>query len=266
MEDYFKGRLENKHTFDAYNCVIRDFLTWNNGGKLCQETVEAYIETLKQKNRKPSTLNMAACALKKYSEIHGNYFKVTNIPTINQESPDTLSEDEVNTLIDSIKDIRDKAIVSLLYDAALRINELVNLNCSDVNMADRLLLLDHRKKSRAPQAVPFGDKTRKILKEYFEERERRGFTTTEYPELFIGVGNRLSADGIRKNLKRYGMKFLNKPIHPHMLRHTRASHLRNKGMSLELLREFLGHRSIDTTMIYGRLSPIELKSRLEELE
>jgi site-specific recombinase XerD len=267
IEDYFNGRLRSKHTFEAYNRVIKEFFLWSNNGDVNQATTEAYIEYLKKKGLSPSTLNVAACALKKYGEIHGNYFKVTNIPAIDQKVPDILSEDEVRALIDGIKDIRDKAIVALLYDCALRVGELVNLNYSDVDMENRLLILEHRKKNRAPQAVPFSKKSKEILERYFEEREKRGFSKKIYPELFVGgVNGRLSVAGIRYNLKRYGQRILGKPVHPHQLRHSRASHLRDKGMSLDLLREFLGHRRVDTTLIYARLSPSELKSKLEELE
>jgi len=269
--DYFRGRLSNQNTYNTYNRIIKRFLEWQQNSalneiKIDQNTAEAFIQYLKERGASPSTLNIVASAIKKFAEINGQYFKITNVPQINQKVPDILSKEEIDALIDGIKDIRDKAIVSLLYDCALRISELVNLNCSDIDMENRLIFLEHRKKSRSPQKIPFSKRTKALLERYLEERDRRGFDKKTFPELFVGAGGRLSADGIRRNLREYGLRILGKRVQPHMLRHSRASHLRDRGMSLDLLREFLGHRRIDTTLIYARLSPTELKSRLEELE
>ena len=273
IRDYFGGRLNNQNTYNTYNRIIKRFLEWqqNNGSalneiKIDQNTAEAFIQYLKERGASPNTLNVVASAIKKFAEINGEYFKITNVPQINQKVPDILSKEEIDALIDGIKDIRDKAIVSLLYDCALRISELVNLNCSDIDMENRLIFLEHRKKSRSPQKIPFSKRTKALLERYLEERDRRGFDKKTFPELFVGAGGRLSADGIRRNLRVYGLRILGKRIQPHMLRHSRASHLRDRGMSLDLLREFLGHRRVDTTLIYARLSPIELKAKLEELD
>lgn len=271
MIDHFKGRLENKHTRDSYNSMVTRFFEWcGNGNGDCdvnQTTVENFIDYLKHENNlSPGTLNVAASALRKYGKIKGVRFDVTNVPKVVQNSPETLSEEEIITVIDHITDPRDKAMIALLYDSALRISELVALNCDDVDLDGQLIHLSHRKMHNAPQAVPFGKKTKKILIKYFDERSVRGFgDRVKNPELFIGAGSRIHANTVRMHIGNYSERFIGKRIAPHQLRHSRATHLRNSGVSIEMLREFLGHSSISSTMIYARLSPIELQKQLRKI-
>ena len=110
--DYFRGRLSNQNTYYTYNRIIRDFIQWQqNSGikpseiKINQSTGEAFIQFLKERGASASTLNIAASAIKKFGEINGNYFKITNVPQINQKVPDILSKEEIDALIDGIKDI-----------------------------------------------------------------------------------------------------------------------------------------------------------------
>ncbi|VUT28116.1 MAG: putative tyrosine recombinase XerC-like protein [Candidatus Syntrophoarchaeum sp. GoM_oil] len=249
MIDYFNGMIENKHTFDSYNRAVAHFFEWcginddavNHIAFVNQFMVEKYIDYLKnERHLAPSTLNIVSSALIRYGKTKGVRFDVTNTPKIVHDNPEILSEKEIMTVIDSITDPRDKVMMMLMYDSALRISEVINLNCDDIDLNNQLIHLSHRKMHSAPQAVPFGKKTKKFLMKYMKEREIRGFGEKAFPELFIGAGGRIDPATIRMHIRHYSEKRIGTRITPHQLRHSRASHLRNNGVSIEMLREFSG--------------------------
>ncbi len=156
---------------------------------------------------------------------------------------------------------RDRAILEVLYATGIRVGELVGLNLGSVALEEALLRI--RGKGRKERLVPFGRPAAEALREYLPTRNRivlarRSTRLTE--ALFVNLrGGRLSARSVQRLLEGYVRHCSGvTSVHPHLLRHTFATHLLNNGADLRSIQELLGHASLSTTQRYTHLSVNEL--------
>jgi integrase/recombinase XerD len=149
--------------------------------------------------------------------------------------------------------VRDKALLELAYATGLRVSELVGLTLEEVDL-DEDLVRCFGKRSRE-RIVPFGGKAKKALIRYLDgaraqflrDRGERGVFLTRLGRRFTRMGYWKLLEGYRRSAG------LDRPISPHTLRHSCATHLLEGGCDLRVVQEFLGHRSIETTRIYTHL-------------
>ena len=229
------------------------------GGALTKECFEKktheFIEHLKREGYAPSSIRIAYAAIKMYAEGYGVNLRLTNLPPIEEKIPPYLEEDEVKKLIDGTLCLRDKAIIALLYDCALRVGELIELDVEDIDLKDRTILIKGREKSRFPQRLPISEKTAKILEEYIRE-----YGLEEGMPLFPSTrGGRMTNHGVYYVVRSWSERILGKKAHPHMLRHTAAVMLRRHNVDVATIADFLGHKSTTVTRRYARIVPSELK-------
>ena len=154
---------------------------------------------------------------------------------------------------------RDAAMVELLYGCGLRVGELVGLDAQASNTAKGWLDLEGAEahvlgKGSKRRNVPIGSKALDAVRAWLVVRDQ-GFLSEVQNALFIGRhGTRLTAQGIWQRLKQRSLKAgLSTPVHPHMLRHSFASHLLQSSSDLRAVQELLGHANISTTQVYTRL-------------
>ena len=154
---------------------------------------------------------------------------------------------------------RDAAMVELLYGCGLRVGELVGLDVQASNTAKGWLDLEGAEahvlgKGSKRRSVPIGSKALEAVQAWLVVRDQ-GFLSEVQNALFIGRhGTRLTAQGIWQRLKQRSLKAgLSTPVHPHMLRHSFASHLLQSSSDLRAVQELLGHANISTTQVYTRL-------------
>jgi integrase/recombinase XerC len=154
---------------------------------------------------------------------------------------------------------RDAAMVELLYGCGLRVGELVGLDAQASNTAKGWLDLEGAEahvlgKGSKRRSVPIGSKALEAVQAWLVVRDQ-GFLSEVQNALFIGQhGTRLTAQGIWQRLKQRSLKAgLSTPVHPHMLRHSFASHLLQSSSDLRAVQELLGHANISTTQVYTRL-------------
>lgn len=154
---------------------------------------------------------------------------------------------------------RDAAMVELLYGCGLRVGELVGLDAQASNTAKGWLDLEGAEahvlgKGSKRRSVPIGSKALAAVHAWLVVRDQ-GFLSEVQNALFIGRhGTRLTAQGIWQRLKQRSLKAgLSTPVHPHMLRHSFASHLLQSSSDLRAVQELLGHANISTTQVYTRL-------------
>jgi integrase/recombinase XerC len=154
---------------------------------------------------------------------------------------------------------RDAAMVELLYGCGLRVGELVGLDVQASNTAKGWLDLEGGEahvlgKGSKRRSVPIGSKALDAVHAWLVVRDQ-GFLSEDQNALFIGQhGTRLTAQGIWQRLKQRSLKAgLSTPVHPHMLRHSFASHLLQSSSDLRAVQELLGHANISTTQVYTRL-------------
>ncbi len=174
-------------------------------------------------------------------------------PKIEKKAPVTLTVEEVNLLLeqpskDTPKEIRDRAMLELLYATGIRVSELINLHLSDVNLSMNFLQCHEGGKDRV---IPFTNETKEAL-EYYLESAREALCKEDQGYLFTNCqGDPMTRQGFWKLIKYYSTKAgIKKDITPHTIRHSFAMHLVNNGADLKSVQEMLGHSDISTTQIY----------------
>ncbi len=179
-------------------------------------------------------------------------------PKIEKKVPEIMSPDEVVRLLeqpsgDSPKEIRDKAMLELLYATGIRVTELITLNLSDVNMQMSFILCRDRNKERI---IPFGAAAKNALARYLDGTREEMLENKKSEVLFANCsGQPMSRQGFWKLIKHYAKKAdIQADITPHTLRHSFAAHLVENGADLRSVQEMLGHSDISTTQIYANLN------------
>ena len=178
-------------------------------------------------------------------------------PRVTRNAPDVLTEEETESLLngpsgDSDKEIRDSAMLRLLYSTGIRVSELIGLKLADVNMQMGFLICREENKERM---IPFDNQTREALYRYLSTVRDRMATNKAGDILFVScLGAPMSRQGFWKIIKYYTKKAgIAKDITPHTLRHTFAAHLVESGTDLKNVQELLGHSDISTTHIYANM-------------
>jgi integrase/recombinase XerC len=200
--------------------------------------------------------------------IQENFLARVMSPKLEKRLPRFLYEGEAQVLVEApdLKHplgIRDRALLELLYGGGLRINELVMLDLWDLDLgAGYVRVMGKRAKERL---VPLGSQAVKALRKYLADARPRILANAAEKKINNAVflnrwGDRLSARGCRKILKKYAEKInLERKISPHTLRHSFATHLLNAGADLRSVQELLGHTRLSSTQIYTHVTGERLK-------
>ena len=176
--------------------------------------------------------------------------------------PDTLTPEQVSHLLASINavtplDLRDLAILELLYAAGLRVSELANATLDQVSFEEGLIRVTG--KGNRPGIVPVGQKARDALVHWLNNGRPKLLTAKTKNHVFISVrGTRLSSTRLEQIVKARA-KVVDLDVSPHLLRHSFATHLLSGGADLRVIQEMLGHADIATTQIYTHVDRRRLK-------
>ena len=191
--------------------------------------------------------------LKKNSIIESSPFELVNAPKTPEHLPDVLSPEDVEQLLSlkpvDVLEIRDLAIVELMYSSGLRVSETANIDLNDFE--EEMSFLRVLGKGSKTRIVPLGRYAINAIQNWINEREKY---SEKSKALFINLkGSRLSVRSIQLRLKRLALKQGLPPVHPHMLRHSFATHMLESSGDLRTIQELLGHSSLSTTQIYTKL-------------
>jgi integrase/recombinase XerC len=176
-------------------------------------------------------------------------------PKAARRLPGTLDVDQLNQLLDIPPEnalaVRDKAIMELFYSSGLRLDELVGLDLGHIDLADRTVRV--LGKGRKTRVVPVGRKAIEALRIWL--RDRAGLASLEDSALFVGRnGARLKHRAVQLRIAYWARrKGLPSHVHPHLFRHSFATHLLESSKDLRGVQELLGHADISTTQIYTHL-------------
>jgi site-specific recombinase XerD len=165
---------------------------------------------------------------------------------------------------------RDAVLLSVLYDTGARVQELIDLTANDVRLETpaQIRLLGKGRKARV---VPLMDNTATLLRNYLHENNLLLPEKLDYPLFRNHQGNKLTRVGVNYILQKYARKlqgaspYFKQKISPHTLRHTKGMHLLQGGVSLDMIRDFLGHVDIKTTEIYARANLEMKRAALEKV-
>jgi len=178
-------------------------------------------------------------------------------PKSPKQLPKALSPDAAQQLLDrpcgNALDARDKAVCELAYSSGLRLAELVGLDLADAHAMLRDAEVAVTGKGRKTRVVPVGKKACDAIASWLEARP--ALANSDEPALFVSErGRRLSPRALQDRVKRWALRAgLGTPLHPHVLRHSFASHVLQSSGDLRAVQEMLGHASIATTQVYTKL-------------
>ncbi len=235
----------------------------------------SYLNALYELNLSSSTVSRKVSALRSFMKfMQTNYGAQTN-PFMNvsvkvQKSrlPEFLMISELETLIGSCDTndlgIRNRVILELMYACGLRASELCELKLQDIDMQSRTISVIG--KGSKERQLFFYKSLEPLLQSYISTTRPLLLSKEQHDYLFTSQrGKPLSVRGLQHILKTQGEKAgLRTNLHPHMLRHTFATHLLDNGASLRIVQTLLGHESISTTQIYTHVTMDRLKKTYEE--
>lgn len=235
-------------------------LNVTNYSDIKEEVCSAWIGDLYSQNNKPKSIQRHLSSakgffrfLKKNNLISSSPFELVTAPKSSNTLPDVLSPEDVEQLLNfkpsNTIEIRDMAIVELMYSSGLRVSETVNINISDFE--ENMSFLRVIGKGSKTRLVPMGRFAINAINNWLNEREKISNNTDA---LFLNSkGSRLSVRSIQLRLKKMAIKQGLPPVHPHMLRHSFATHMLESSGDLRTIQELLGHSSLSTTQIYTKL-------------
>ena len=237
----------------------------HNVGEITAEDLEAYVAYLKENKFAVATISRNIAAIKtffhymyKESLVSADISDTLKAPKIEKKMPEIMSMEEVVRLLeqpggDSPKEIRDKAMLELLYATGIRVTELISLKVSDVNLSMGFIICRDAYKERI---IPFGNEAKNALIRYNGKVRESMLEEKDSDELFVNCsGKPMSRQGFWKLIKFYAKKAgITADITPHTLRHSFAAHLVENGADLRSVQEMLGHSDISTTQIYANMN------------
>jgi len=253
----------------------RDFLQRQEisaSEKISRDQITAYLFQLKKDGLQVTSICRRLAAIKMFHRflVRESFSRedptsLIETPRIWKRVPDVLSQQETVRLIKAAQgrdwqQVRDAAMIELLYASGLRVSELADLKLEHVNFDVGYVRCSG--KGSKERIVPIGRQAREAIREYLG-RVRPGLVRQgQNPsELFLSrLGRRLSRQSIWKLVKRYALKAgIRTELKPHTLRHSFATHLLERGADLRSVQEMLGHADISTTQIYTHVDRERLR-------
>ena len=262
-------------TVSSYRSDIGAFYAWAAERKLVpakaqRSDLDDFLWTQRERGLKPASLFRKVESLKSYfgfemleERMPESPAETLRTPRIPARLPKFLTKDEAARLLAApntadYEDVRDRAMLELLYASGLRVSELVSLKTEAANLQDGWVRV--LGKGNKERMVPVHARALAAVRGYLAEREKRFKNPS--PELFLGrTGKKLSRIQFWRRLKALGARAgIKQKLHPHLLRHTFATHLLQGGADLRSVQEMLGHADLATTQIYTHLDASALKA------
>lgn len=252
----------SKHTLSGYQHELHKFQQYfkRNLLETRSHDVTLYIGQLRQKGLQPKSIARAVSALRSFftywqrlGKLKTNPAAIARVPKAKRKLPKVLDTDQASRLFDkepvSAIEKRDRAMLELFYGSGLRLMELTNLNIGDIDLqAGFVRVMGKGNKARN---VPLGRHCLDALRAWLDVS---GECLADRP-VFLGRGNqRISPRTIQSRLKKIATEQLaDNSLHPHMLRHSFATHMLESSGDLRAIQELLGHSDIATTQVYTHL-------------
>ena len=264
----FVSQVKNlsNNTTSAYERDLKklakfiDDLNLSNYSEINNEICSAWIGNLYSQDNNPRSIQRHLSSakgffrfLKKNNLIESSPFELVSAPKSPSNLPEVLSPEDVEQLLNfkpsNLIEIRDMAIVELMYSSGLRVSETVNINMGDFE--EDMTFLRVLGKGAKTRIVPLGRFAVTAINNWIIEREK--ILTKSEARFLHSKGARLSIRSVQLRLKKMATKQGLPPIHPHMLRHSFATHMLESSGDLRTIQELLGHSSLSTTQIYTKL-------------
>ena len=281
---YVSGDLRlSENTIVSYKNDLEQYLIYlekkgiTNPNDIKVEDLRAYLRNLKNKQTAPSSQLRKLSAIKSFHKFlfiekytEHDIAKSIDSPKQIKKVPVVFSIEEIKCLLDSLNqdnpiEARDKAMIELAYAGGLRVSELCNLKLGDLHLD--MSYVQIYGKGNKERIVPIGEKAIDSIN-YYIKNSRPLLLKKHTDILFLSAikGQAMSRQAFDEILKEKALKCgINKPISPHKLRHSFASHLLKNEVDLRIIQELLGHESISTTERYIHIKNEDMNQKYMEL-
>ena len=277
IEQKFKQHLEHlgytpNTVLMAYTGVkdLLQYITASGVENISQEQIQDYCEYLQNRNQKRKDEPLSEAYV--YHQIYClklffswleqtqqiTYNPISNIkfkrPKVNTRQP--LPQHEIKQLFDATQNLKEKTILHLCYSCGLRRSEAVSLNIIDIDFGNSLLYVRNGKGAKR-RVIPLNKTVKNDLENYVKEYRK---DKDIEPFMLSRIKKRMLGDGYNRLLKQLLKRTeITEEITLHHLRHSIATHLLENGMSIEFVRDFLGHSHLESTQIYAKVRSYQIK-------
>lgn len=244
----------SKKTFSSYSFFVKEFLNKYcfSSLNLSKAIVKEYVLWQTRNGRHGETIRLSVSALTFFAlAVLGWSSFVLDKPVRPKKKktlPKVIPKEDILLMINKITNLKHKLVLQLLYSSGLRLSELINLKREDLNFYDNILRVNDGKGGKDRITI-FSESIKNDLLSYISKTNFK----TKY--LFEGRSGKYSAKTVQKIVKNSAKKAeLKQNIHPHMLRHSFATHLLESGIDIRIIQQLLGHSSVRTTQSYTYVS------------
>lgn len=298
LEVYMPNRLgRSVETIRSYRdalTVFRRYLYAEKGLSVSQfpmshctrECLDEFLSYLKANDCSPGTCNQRLAAIKSYVwfaadkdiSVQSIALNISKTPPCKASKNDLeiISEEALSAIFNIPANtklgVRDKTIMILLYDSAVRVNELLSLRVSDINVDSKNPYIQVYGKGNKERIVAISERTVQHLKNYLSTYHKNSANECYlFYTVIKGNVSKMSSGNVERFIQGYAEKVrvsgvdIPKRVYPHMFRRTRATNLYQNGIELELISKILGHSMTETTKIYAKPSLEQMRTALESV-
>lgn len=259
LDRFYKWCIQgglSEDTAKTYSFVIKRFL--NEGNNFTSTEIRDW---LLEQDLNTNSIYVYHKAFRKYTKFLGIYRDINwdqiQKPKMEMRGYRAIPREKVDEMIELCDNLRDKLIIKLAYDLALRVGELIEFSLEHVNLRTGEVHLNRLKKSSNISGIPLDPDTLGMLKEYIEKTRPSGKLFDIGKHAVYHLMRRVCRKaGIPRKYGRYGI---------HILRHTRLTSLLEEGWDIKEVQEFAGHKSILTTQRYAKISSKRLAEKKRRL-
>ena len=269
FEQYLREvKQASENTVQSYRRDLMQMITYleekeiREAAKVTKTSLHGYILHMEEQGKAATTISRMMAAMKAFFNyecmqacIRRNPAESLHAPKVEKKAPVILSVDQVSALLaqpsgQTPKEIRDKAMLALLYATGIRVSELIGIQMEDINMNIGFLVCRDGERERT---IPFGRSAKAALEEYLEHERNELLRGKGSDYFFVNcTGGAMSRQGFWKIIKYYGEKAgIEEDITPHTLRHSFAAHLIARGADMRAVQTILGHSDMATTQMYA---------------
>ena len=269
FEQYLREvKQASENTVQSYRRDLMQMITYleekeiREAAKVTKTSLHGYILHMDEQGKAATTISRMMAAMKAFFNyecmqacIRRNPAESLHAPKVEKKAPVILSVDQVSALLaqpsgQTPKEIRDKAMLALLYATGIRVSELIGIQMEDINMNIGFLVCRDGERERT---IPFGRSAKAALEEYLEHARNDLLRGKGSDYFFVNcTGGAMSRQGFWKIIKYYGEKAgIEEDITPHTLRHSFAAHLIARGADMRAVQTILGHSDMATTQMYA---------------
>ena len=252
----------SENTIKSYRSDIKHY--FENSERIGE--FSSYLKILNKDRYSKTSVNRKITSIRTFlywaidsDYLNQNEIKIVNNLKVEKKLPNVLTSSYINKLLDGLpesteKDLRDKAILEIMYSSGLRVSEVSNLTLNSINKNNSIKVLGKGNKERV---LPMTKRAYVYIKKYIETSRPKFQNEKSKNNLFLGVrGGQLNDREIRRIVK------LRCGTFPHSIRHTFATHLLEGGADLRIVQELLGHNDPSTTQIYTHVSKKQLQKKI----